>query len=395
MTGRTIGRAALLLLVLAVPAGADEGMWPYGHVPVTQIRERTGFAPTPAWLDHLRLASASPGASAAFVSPDGLILTNHHVALSSIQRVSTPERNLVRDGFYAATPGEEIPLPGNTVKVLVSMEDVTARVEAAVKPHLDAAGARAAREAAKAAIAAECLKKTGLRGEVVSLYGGAVCELYRYREYTDVRLVFCPELQAAFFGGDWDNFCYPRHDFDVAFLRAWEDGKPARVEHWLPVDPTGVEDGEAVFVSGNPGKTERLRPAAWLDYERELVYPERIARLHHQREVLRGYMARGEEEARRGRTTDYFYGNSIKRAEGEYAGLCDPALRSAKAAQEKALRDAVSADLGLASEYGRAWALAEGSVAWARAHEQDRLYRMRSEERRVGKECRSRWSPYH
>ncbi len=375
---RRIWSLAFLAAALscALPAVADEGMWPYDHVPVAAIRQEYGFAPTQAWLDHLRLASVNPGASAAFVSPDGLILTNHHVALSSIQRVATPERNYVRDGFYAATRAEEVPLPGNTVKVLVSIEEVTARVEAAVKPGVDAAAARRARDAARAAIEAECLKKTGLKGEVVALYGGAHFDLYRYKEYTDVRLVFAPELQAAFFGGDWDNFCYPRHDFDVAFLRAWENGQPARVDHWLQVDPSGIEDGEPVFVSGNPGKTERLRTAAWLDWERELVYPERLARLLHQREVLRGYMARGAEEARRGRTQDYFYGNSIKRAEGELAGLSLPRLQAAKAAEEKALRAAVAADPQLAAAYGGAWALAEGSVAWARAHEQDRLYRM-------------------
>lgn len=380
MTGLKIGRATLLALAIHTLATAtargDEGMWLFDRAPLEQIQARHGFAPTQAWLDHLRLASVDPGASAAFVSPDGLVLTNHHVALSSIQRISTRERNYVLDGFYAATREQEIPLPGNTVQVLVSIEDVTARVEAAIKPGTDAATARVARAAAKAAIETECLKKTGLKGEVVTLYGGARHDLYRYREYTDIRLVFCPEIQAASFGGDWDNFCYPRHDLDIAFLRVWENGQPAKVDHFLATDPTGVEENELVFVSGNPGRTERLRVAAWLDYERELVYPERLARLRHQREVLRGYMARGEEEARRGRTVDYFYGNSLKSLEGEYAGLCDPALQAIKAAQEKDLRDAVAANLNISSQYGRAWPLAAGSVAWARAHEQDRLYRM-------------------
>ena len=380
MIGRG-GKAACLVAGLAVALGvaavarADEGMWPYDHAPVEQIRQACGFAPSQAWLDHLRLSSVDPGASAAFVSPDGLILTNHHVALSSVQRVSTPEHNYVRDGFFAATREQEIPLPGNTLKVLVSIQEVAARVTAGVKPGMSPAQARAAREAAITEIEAECLQQTGLKGEVVALYGGAHHDLYRYKEFTDVRLVFVPELQAAFFGGDWDNFCYPRWDLDIAFLRAYENGKPARVEHWLHVNPEGARDGDAVFVSGNPGRTQRLKTLGYLEYGRDLVYPERLARTQHQREVLRGYLARGEEQARRGRTLDYFYGNTLKRVEGELAGLRDPRLMAKKQADEKALRAAVEADASLASRYGGAWERLAAAYAWAASHETDRLYR--------------------
>ena len=234
------------------------------------------------------------------MSPDGLILTNHHVALSSVQRISTPEHNYVRDGFFAATPLQEIPIPGSTIKVLVSIEDVTAKVNAAVKPAMDAAAARAAREAATAALEAECLKQTGLKGEVVSLYGGALYSLYRYKEYTDVRLVFAPELQAAFFGGDYDNFCYPRWDLDIAFLRAYENGKPARVEHYLQVNPQGAADGEVVFVSGNPGRTERLKTLACLDYDRDDLRRAAWHACSTSAQVLLGYSARGAEQARAG-----------------------------------------------------------------------------------------------
>ncbi len=380
MSGRG-GKAACLAAGLALALGvaemarADEGMWPYDHAPVEQIRETCGFAPSQAWLDHLRLASVDPGSSAAFVSPDGLILTNHHVALSSVQRVSTPEHNYVRDGFFAATREQEIPLPGNTLKVLVSIEEVAERVTAGVRPDMSPAQAKAAREAAITGIEAECLRTTGLKGEVVALYGGAHHDLYRYREYTDVRLVFVPELQAAFFGGDWDNFCYPRWDLDIAFLRAYEDGKPARVEHWLQVNPAGTSDGDMVFVSGNPGRTQRLKTLAYLEYIRDVTYPERLARTQHQREVLRRYMARGEEQARRGRTIDYFYGNTLKRLEGELAGLRDPRLMAKKKADEKALRAAVKADERLEARYGGAWERLAAACAWAAAHETDRRYR--------------------
>ncbi|MHB8077711.1 MAG: S46 family peptidase [Candidatus Krumholzibacteriia bacterium] len=380
MSGRGLKAACLvaglaMTLGVAVTVRADEGMWPYDHAPLAQIQKSYGFAPSQAWLDHLRLSSVNPGASAAFVSPDGLILTNHHVALSSVQRVSTPEHNYVRDGFFAATREQEIPLPGNTLKVLESIEEVTARVAAGVKPDMNPVEARAAREAAITAIEAECLQQTGLKGEVVALFGGAHHDLYRYKEYTDVRLVFVPELQAAFFGGDWDNFCYPRWDLDIAFLRAYENGRPARVENWLQVNPAGTRDGDVVFVSGNPGRTQRLKTLASLEYSRDYTYPERLARTRHQREVLRGYMARGDEEARRGRTVDYFYGNTLKRLEGELAGLREPRLMATKQADEKALRAAVAADAQLEARYGGAWERVAAAYAWAAAHDTDRLYR--------------------
>ena len=372
-----IGRAMVMLAILGATLGiarSEEGMWPYDHPPLGQIQANYNFTPSQAWLDHLRLSSTSTGSSASFVAPDGLILTNHHVALGSVQRISTAEHNYVRDGFFAASREQEIPIPGSTTRVLVSMEDVTARLNTAVKPSMDAAAAQAARDAASAAIEADCVKKTGLKGKVVSLYGGALYSVYRYKEYTDIRLVFVPELSAASFGGDYDNFCYPRHDLDFAFLRAYENGKPARVEHWLKVNPQGVTEGAVVFVSGNPGRTERLKTLACLDYDRE-IYVERVERLQHQREVYRAYSARGAEQARRARTSMYFLGNSLKRSEGEYAGLQDPVLMAKKTAEEKTLRDAVAADPKLQAQYGAAWDRVATAYTWARAHADDRRYR--------------------
>ncbi len=374
------GLAAVLCAAGAVRA--DEGMWTYNHPPLDLLQRNYGFAPSQAWLDHLRLSCVDPGASAAFVSPDGLILTNHHVARGSIQRVSTPEHNYVRDGFYAATRDQEIPLPGNTVHVLVSIEDVTARVQGAVKPGLDAAAARKAREAEMAAIEQECVKKTGLKGEVVTLYGGARYDLYRYKEYNDIRLVCSPEQQAAYFGGDYDNFCYPRHDLDFSFLRAYENGKPAQVKDYLKINPDGVKDGDLVIVSGNPGRTDRLRTVAYLEYQRE-IFPERIARLQHQLEIVRAFMARGAEQRRRGTTMDNGLSNSLKRSEGEFAALRTEEVRAKKAADEKALRDAVAADPKLQAQYGAAWDRSAAAYAWARAHDKDRLYRMETPGSRV------------
>lgn len=374
------GAAALLAaaIVLAGSIGiwADEGMWTYDHPPLKQIEERYGFKPSQEWLDHLRLSSVDMYASGSFVSPDGLMLTNHHVALFSLQRLSTPEHNYVRDGFYARTQAEEAPIPGMTVKVLVSMEDVTARVLGAAKPGASPAEAKAKQDAETAAIEAECLKKTGLQGDVVSLFGGAKRVLYRYKEYSDVRLVFAPELQAAFFGGDYDNFTYPRYDFDVAFMRAYENGKPAKVGDYLKVNPKGAADGDLVFVSGHPGKTDRLQPFSALVYYRDVTYPHMLERLRHMSDLLTAYSAKGPEEARRARTNLYFIANSLKAREGEYRGLKDPELMQKKVAAEHALRMAVMKDEKLKEKYGSAWDDLESAYAWAKDHENERLYRM-------------------
>lgn len=365
---------ALLLPGVATPA--DEGMWTYDHPPLKLIEERYGFKASPEFLDHLRLSSVNAGASASFVSEDGLILTNHHVALGSLQRLSTPEHNYVRDGFYAKTPAEELPVPGMSVRVLVSMEDVTAKVEGAVKAGATPAQAREQRQAAMTALEAECLKAKGLRGEVVTLYGGAKYSLYGYKEYDDVRVVFAPELQAAFFGGDYDNFTYPRYDFDVAILRAYEKGQPAKVKDYLKVNPKGAKDGDLVFVSGHPGRTERLLTLAGLVYLRDLDYPYTLSRLEHSMEVLNKYSARGPEEARRARTWLYFMANSLKARQGEYKGLEDKDLMAKKAASDGALRQAVSADPKLEAQYGSAWTEAEGAYAWAKDHINDIRYKM-------------------
>lgn len=367
---------ALLLAAFAgtVALRADEGMWLYEKAPLEILKERHGFTPPPGWLDHLRLASVNVHASASFVSPDGLILTNHHVALSSVQRLSTPEHNYVRDGFYAARPEEEIPIPGFSVKVLVSIEDVTPRVEAAAAGAPTPQEALKKREGALAAIASECLKTTGLKGEVVTLFGGARYHLYRYREYTDVRLVFAPELQAAFFGGDSDNFTYPRYDLDFAFLRAYENGKPARVDHYLKVNPDGTKEGDLVFVSGHPGHTERLATLEALAYYRDVTFPHRLEELRHKEALLNSYSERGPEEARRARTFLYFLANSKKAYEGEFAGLKDESLMARKRESEERLRKAVEADPSLASRYASAWTDLERAYAWAREHEDERRF---------------------
>ena len=361
--------------LLSTSPRADEGMWTYDHPPLKQLEERYGFKPDQAWFDHLRLSSVSMGASASFVSPDGLVITNHHVTLGYVQRLSSAEHNYVRDGFYAKTQAEELPMPGASVQVVVSMEDVTDRVDAAVKAGASPAQAQEQREKAIAAIEDECPKKTGLQGEVVSLFGGSRRVIYRSKEYTDVRLVFTPELAAAFFGGDDDNFCYPRYDLDMAFVRVYENGKPAKVQHYLKVNPKGAADGDLVFTSGNPGQTERLLAYAMLEYQRDVIFPATNDRLKARRTLLKAYSARGPEQARQARTYLYYMENSIKSRDGEFKGLNDSALMKKKFDQETALREAVAKNPALAP-YGKAWDNLEQAVAWAKAHEEERRYKI-------------------
>src|SRR5215472_18943175 len=219
---------AAALVALHASLFADEGMWTFDNRPLAQLKQRYGFTPTEAWLNHVRLSSVrfNDGGSGSFVSPHGLVLTNHHIARGQLQKNSTAEHDYVRDGFYAATPDQEMKSPDLEVNVLVGMQDVTARVQGSAKGITDDAKGMKAREAEIAAIEKESKDKTGLRSDVVSFYSGGEYWLYQYKVYTDVRLVFAPEQQAAFFGGDPDNFTYPRYDLDMAIFRVYENGRP-------------------------------------------------------------------------------------------------------------------------------------------------------------------------
>jgi hypothetical protein len=319
-------------LVLSFVSGsrADEGMWLFNQPPRAILRERYQFDPSDAWLDHLQKSSVRIGASGSFVSEDGLLISNHHVGGSSLQKLSTKEKNYLRDGFYARTPAEELKCLDLEINVLQSIEDISARVNAAIPADADAAAAFAARRKIIAEIEKESLDKTGLRSEVVTLWQGGTYHLYRYKRYTDVRIVFAPEQQIAFFGGDPDNFEFPRYDFDICIFRAYENGKPAKTKDFLKFSATGPRDGELVFVSGHPGGTSRLLTMAELDTLRDESLPFRLAELKREEVLLANWSARSEENARRAR--EYFFGvqNSRKAIDGRLAGLLDPQLMDAK-----------------------------------------------------------------
>ncbi|HEX2252527.1 MAG TPA: S46 family peptidase [Thermoanaerobaculia bacterium] len=352
---------SLLLALLAgpaAPATADEGMWLFNEFPAERVREAHGWAPDPAWLDRVREAAVrfNNGGSGSFVSPDGLVITNHHVGIDCIQKLSSAENDYVTDGFTAATRADELPCPDLELNVLDSIERVTGRVRGAVPEGAADQAAAEARRAETARIEAECQEATGLRCNVISLYQGGEYDLYRYRRHTDVRLAWAPELALANFGGDQDNFEYPRYVLDAALFRVWEDGEPLTAAAHLPVDPSGPQQGELTFLVGNPGSTGRLATLAELHFLRDVAYPFAQAGLQHQRDVLLAYSERGEEEARIARDDLLGVENSLKAISGYLSGLLDEELMATKARQEAELRRRVAADEALAARVGDPWA---------------------------------------
>jgi hypothetical protein len=346
---------AVVCLLLVHAVGADDGMWTFDNPPVKLWKQKYNFEPTPQWLEHVRLASPRiEGASGAFVSPDGLILTNQHVANGQLQKLSTPEHNYVRDGFYAATPEQELRCPDIDVNVFVSYEEVTSRVQGAVRPGMNDGEAAEARRAAIAAIEKDSSERTGLQSEVVKLYSGGEYWLYRYKKYTDVRLVFAVEEATGFFGGDYDNFTYPRYDLDIAFFRAYEDGRPAKTEY-LAWSAKGAEEDELVLVVGSPGTTSRLLTMAQLDFHRDVLNPTQMAVYMARRDALARYAATGAEARRRASAAMRGLENSMKRLVGQQNGLENERLMSAKMAEEGRLRQAVAGNPAWQKAYGDAW----------------------------------------
>ncbi|MFM8356970.1 MAG: S46 family peptidase [Verrucomicrobiota bacterium] len=330
----------LALLTLASGARADEGMWLYNHPPREQVRARYGFELTDAWLDHLMKSSVrfNSGGSGSFVSEDGLVLSNHHVGADALQKLSTDGKNYLRDGFQAGSLAEEVRCVDLELNVLQQIVEVTARVNAAVPAGAAPEEAFKARRRVMAEIEKESLDQTGLRSDVVTLYQGGQYHLYRFKKYTDVRLVFAPEQQIAFFGGDPDNFEYPRYDLDVCFFRVYENGRPARVPHHLKWSAAGAQPGELTFVSGHPGRTSRLLTVAELEYQRDRAVPYLLSYLKRREVLLNSWSQRSAENARRAKDDLFGIQNSRKARDGGHAGLYDPALMGAKQAAEKALR---------------------------------------------------------
>lgn len=355
-------KVSVLLLLLSflinVPLlRADEGMWTFDNPPLKQWKERYKFEPSAEWLEKMRLACVriNDGGSASFVSPDGLMITNHHVALGQITKLSTPERDLVKNGFYARSQAEELPTKDMEANVLVSYENVTDRVQGAVKKGATDKQAAEQRKAAIAAIEKESTDKTGLRSDVISLYSGGEYWLYRFKKYTDIRLVFAPEEQIAFFGGDYDNFTFPRYNLDVSFLRVYEDGKPAKTPNYFKWSETGPNDLDFVIAAGNPGSTARLLTVAQLAYQRDTgnLLQKKVWELR--RDILENYAKLGSEQARQASNGIRSFNNSLKRLYGQQEGLMNPRMFAKKEKEEKDLKAALAKKPELMRQYAPAW----------------------------------------
>ena len=330
----------------ATVAIADEGMWLFNAPPLKQLKEKYNFEPTQQWLDHLQKSSVrfNSGGSGSFISANGLVITNHHVGADALQKASSEQHNYLKDGFYAKTNGGEIKCSDLELNVLVSTEDVTARVNVAVKAGMSPDEATKARGNAIAEIEKESKEKTGLRSDVITLYQGGAYHLYRYKRYDDVRIVFAPEQQMAFYGGDPDNFEYPRFDLDICIFRVYENGQPAKIDNYLKWNSRGPSDGELTFVSGSPGRTDRQLTVDELTDTRDRDVPN-LLRMFNRREVLlAAWGQRSFENARRAR--DDFFGdqNNRKRYDGYLAALLDPEIWTSIEQREKKLRDAISRD---------------------------------------------------
>jgi hypothetical protein len=337
--------AGAILALLTPATRGDEGMWLFNQPPRQLLHERYGFDVTGEWLEHLQQSSVrfNSGGSGSFVSADGLVISNHHVGADALQKVGSAEKNYLRDGFYARAPAEEIKCVDLELNVLQSIEDVTARVNAAVPGDASAEDAAKARRKIMAEIEKESQDKTGLRSDVVTLYQGGQYQLYRFKRYTDVRLVFAPEQQIAFYGGDPDNFEYPRYDLDICLFRVYENGQPLKPRHYLRWSKHGAAAGELTFVSGHPGRTERSRTMAELDNLRDQVFPYMLERLKRNEVLLATWSARSEENGRRARDDLFSVQNSRKARDGGLAALLDPVFMGRKAEAEKALKLAFAA----------------------------------------------------
>ena len=335
-----------LMLALATPlALADEGMWLYNNFPKDRVEKQYGFLPTQEWLDHLRLSSVrfNNGGSGSFVSADGLAFTNHHVGADCIEKLGTSGADYMKTSFYAKTRADEAKCPDLELNVLVGIDDVSAKVKAAAPATMSVAAAGQAQRSAMSTIEKDCATSTGLRCDVVTLYSGEVYDLYKYKKYTDVRLVFAPEFDAAFFGGDPDNFTYPRYDLDITFFRVYENDKPVHLDHYLQWSKVGVKDGDLIFVSGHPGHTDRLDTVAQLQFLKNVDYPSRLASYKRRIDMLQKFSAESAENARIAQEDIFGLQNSQKAINGQLEGLQDMAvlapMNSAEHEREKAFMD--------------------------------------------------------
>src|SRR5215470_8779121 len=336
----------LCLLALGRRAMADEGMWLFNAFPQQKVKAKYGFGPIQQWLDHVRLGSVrfNNGGSGSFVSPDGLTFTNHHVGAVCVHQLSTHGHDYMKEGFYAKSRPDEAKCPDLELNQLVGIEDVTAKIKDAAQPGMSSAEAGQAQRAAMSNIEKECTSSTGLRCDVVTFYSGEVYNLYKYKKYTDVRLVFAPEFDIAFFGGDPDNFTYPRYDLDITYFRVYENNKPAHIQHYLHWSTAGVKEDDLIFVSGHPGSTGRLKTMSQLEFLRDVDYPARLETYKRRIALLLNFGNESEENARIAKEELFGNQNSFKAITGYLEPLKNNDVMAAKQAEEARQEAAFKAD---------------------------------------------------
>ena len=377
LTSRSVLRALALAatLVLSTPLGAQSAtqraaaakpaaatykpefgtMWTFDAPPIDYWRRTYGFAPDQKWLDHVRLASVRlPNCSASFVSSKGLVMTNHHCGRECTASSSPPDSNYIQTGFAARTLADEKKCAGLYVDQLQSIQNVTDRVRGAITGKTPGEQA-AQRSAIISQIQTECNQQTQLNCQVVSLYQGGIYSVYRYRRFNDIRLVMAPEGDIAFFGGDPDNFTYPRYDLDLTLLRVYENGQPYTPTDYLKWSAAGANENDLVFVVGNPGSTGRLNTIAQMEYLRDVGYPASLAAY---KRLLATYSTLEQTDtsaARRYQNDVFGVANSQKAVTGYRAGLLDTAAMAKKRAFEQDLRARIAADPALRAQYGGTW----------------------------------------
>ncbi len=367
---KRLALTGLLVMGSSAMLHSDEGMWLYNNPPLKVLKERYNFEPSQEWLDHLKMSSVrfNSGGSGSFISSNGLVLTNHHVGADTLQKISTKDKDYIKTGFYAKTAADEVPAKDLELNVLLSISDVTDKVNGAVKSDMSPAEQGLARRKAMTELESKALgdkDQKKFRADVVTLYNGGAYHLYQFKKYTDVRLVFAPEKDIAFFGGDPDNFEYPRYDLDVCFFRAYEDGKPVKPEHFLKWSEAGTKDGDLTFVSGHPGRTSRGLTMAHLEYIRDKLAPYQLNYLRRIEVMLKNYSDRSLSNAQEAQEELFGVQNSRKARLGGLGGLQDPALMARKAKEEADLRESIAKDPKL-KEYETAWAEVESTLKYAR-----------------------------
>ena len=362
--------AATVVLLAANLSLADEGMWLFNALPLEHLKKTYDFEPTEKWTEHLMKSCVrfNVGGSASFVSSNGLVLTNHHVGSDTLHKLSSEENDIYTNGFYARTLEEELKAPDLELNQLINIKDVTAEVNAAVEAGMTAGDAAKARSAAIAKVEKSAMDANGLRSDVVTLYGGGRYHLYQYKKYTDVRLVWSPEAASAFFGGDADNFEYPRYCLDACIFRVYENDQPAKVEHFLKWSASGAAEEELVFVAGNPGRTSRIFTYDAMKFQRDHRVPYVLDFLRRREILLQQFSLNGPEAARRAKDNLFGIQNARKAYLGELAALQDPAVMSAKLASEQALLAQIKADPKL-QEFASAWK----TIAEVQKRKQERL----------------------